>query len=87
MTRPLWDFVATGNQCRLQCTSDGWKAHKNLDIDDENVRNARENVINNELGGRIRVFKTEPKDDLIPLDTKLDVQRYVSTEIVERACI
>ncbi|KAF4170252.1 hypothetical protein CNMCM6936_003440 [Aspergillus lentulus] len=45
------------------------------DIDDENVRNARENVINNELGGRIRVFKTEPKDDLIPLDTKLDVQR------------
>ncbi|KAF4183470.1 hypothetical protein CNMCM8694_004974 [Aspergillus lentulus] len=45
------------------------------DIDDKNVRNARENVINNELGGRIRVFKTEPKDDLIPLDTKLDVQR------------
>ncbi|GFG09050.1 putative methyltransferase-like protein C27D7.08c [Aspergillus udagawae] len=45
------------------------------DIDDENVRTARENVTNNGLDGRIRVFKTEPKDDLIPLDTKLDVQR------------
>ncbi|KAF7163559.1 hypothetical protein CNMCM5623_008408 [Aspergillus felis] len=45
------------------------------DIDDENVRTARENVSNNGLDGRIRVFKTEPKDDLIPLDTKLDVQR------------
>jgi 23S rRNA (adenine1618-N6)-methyltransferase len=51
------------------------KAHKNLDIDDENVRTARENVTNNGLDSRIRVFKTERKDDLIPLDTKLDVQR------------
>ncbi|GIJ91333.1 hypothetical protein Asppvi_010298 [Aspergillus pseudoviridinutans] len=45
------------------------------DIDDENVRTARENVSNNGLDGRIRVFKTEPNDDLIPLDTKLDVQK------------
>ncbi|KAF4217018.1 hypothetical protein CNMCM8980_003986 [Aspergillus fumigatiaffinis] len=45
------------------------------DIDDENVRTARENVTNNGLDSRIRVFKTERKDDLIPLDTKLDVQR------------
>ncbi|PKX90659.1 DUF890 domain protein [Aspergillus novofumigatus IBT 16806] len=45
------------------------------DIDDENVRTARENVTNNGLDSRIRVFKTERKDDLIPLDTKLDVQK------------
>lgn len=60
---------------------DGWKAHKNLDIDNENVRTARENVTNNGLDGRIRVFKTERTDDLIPLDTKLGIQRYVSTDI------
>ncbi|KAK9545548.1 hypothetical protein V6000_009962 [Aspergillus fumigatus] len=45
------------------------------DIDNENVRTARENVTNNGLDGRIRVFKTERTDDLIPLDTKLGIQR------------
>ncbi|GIK03940.1 hypothetical protein Aspvir_008015 [Aspergillus viridinutans] len=45
------------------------------DVNDENVRTARENVTNNGLDSLIRVFKTEPNDDLIPLDTKLDVQR------------
>ncbi|KAJ5739334.1 hypothetical protein N7533_012118 [Penicillium manginii] len=38
------------------------------DIDENNTRTAQENVKRNQLESRIRVIKTDPKDDLFPLD-------------------
>ncbi|KAL2014481.1 hypothetical protein VTN00DRAFT_2006 [Thermoascus crustaceus] len=45
------------------------------DIDDKNIQFAQNNVLKNGLESRIRVIKTEPSDPLIPLDTKISLER------------
>ncbi|OJJ72350.1 hypothetical protein ASPBRDRAFT_42038 [Aspergillus brasiliensis CBS 101740] len=45
------------------------------DIDNDNIRTSRETVSANKLDSRIEIIQTDPKDELIPLDTKLNVDR------------
>ncbi|GLA31896.1 hypothetical protein AnigIFM63326_010811 [Aspergillus niger] len=45
------------------------------DIDNANIRSSRDTVSNNKLDSRIEIIQTDPKDELIPLDTKLNVDR------------
>lgn len=46
------------------------------DIDDKNIQFAQNNVSKNGLEPRIRVIKTEPSAPLIPLDTRISLERY-----------
>lgn len=70
--RPRWKFAATGRQ-RLTCAIDK-TAHK-TDIDDENIQSATKTVSTNKLESRIQIIKTDPSSELIPLHTKLGVER------------
>ncbi|BCR94884.1 DUF890 domain protein [Aspergillus luchuensis] len=45
------------------------------DIDNDNIRTSRDTVSANKLDSRIEIIQTDPKDELIPLDTKLNVDR------------
>lgn len=72
--RPRWKFAATGRQ-RLTCAIDK-TAHK-TDIDDENIQSATKTVSTNKLESRIQIIKTDPSSELIPLHTKLGVERFV----------
>lgn len=47
-----------------------------IDIDDENVQNAQKTVSTNTLESRIKIVKTDPSSDLIPLQ-KLEHERFV----------
>ncbi|KAI2975231.1 hypothetical protein CBS147323_1101 [Aspergillus niger] len=45
------------------------------DIDKDNIRTSRDTISKNKLDSRIEIIQTDPKDELIPLDTKLNVDR------------
>ncbi|GLA47915.1 hypothetical protein AnigIFM63604_002855 [Aspergillus niger] len=45
------------------------------DIDNDNIRTSRDTISKNKLDSRIEIIQTDPKDELIPLDTKLNVDR------------
>ncbi|KAL4914125.1 hypothetical protein BDW62DRAFT_204951 [Aspergillus aurantiobrunneus] len=45
------------------------------DIDDENIRTSIHTVRANEFNSRIRIVKTNPSDDLIPLNNILGIER------------
>lgn len=47
-----------------------------VDIDDDNVQTAQKNVFVNQLDSRIKVIKTNPSSELIPL-RKLKHERFV----------
>lgn len=49
--------------------------HTYADIDNDNIRTSRDTVSKNKLDSRIEIIQTDPKDELIPLDTKLNVDR------------
>jgi 23S rRNA A1618 N6-methylase RlmF len=46
------------------------------DIDEKNIKSARENVTRNKLKSRVRIVKTKADDPLIPLKA-IGVERYV----------
>ncbi|PYH87669.1 DUF890 domain protein [Aspergillus ellipticus CBS 707.79] len=45
------------------------------DIDDDNIRTSRETVSANKLDSRVKIIKTDPKDDLFALDSMLKLDR------------
>lgn len=48
-----------------------------IDIDDDNIRNAKKTVSMNELESRIQIIKSDPSSELIPLQIKLGAKRFV----------
>lgn len=58
---------------------------RHTDIDEENVKTSSKNVSENGLKDRIQVVKTDPSDGLIPLHTKLGIERYDGLTTVDAA--
>ncbi|OJZ90329.1 hypothetical protein ASPFODRAFT_28840 [Aspergillus luchuensis CBS 106.47] len=52
------------------------------DIDNDNIRTSRDTVSANKLDSRIEIIQTDPKDELIPLDTKLNACTGAEVEMV-----
>lgn len=56
----------------------------NTDIDENNIRTSNEAASSNKLASRIQVMKTDPNDELIPLE-KLETKMYVPSYPTDRS--
>lgn len=62
------------------CVTTATRAHRfglEIDVDDDNVRTSQKTVAMNGLESRIQVIKTDAAGELIPLNTKIEIEVYV----------
>jgi 23S rRNA (adenine1618-N6)-methyltransferase len=72
--RPSWRFAGTGELSKpFLSLNDN---NIDLDIDEESLQFARQNVEANHLQNRIKLLQTSSKDPLLPLD-KMGLEKYV----------